>query len=591
MSEYFIFFRRWQGFREPFPFDRFDGVSDQDLGPALGSYCREQIRDQEVRQRLKGALRKAREETTSWLREDYPRDTISKLWRKDLRGRKNWPLVCRLGAYLGWWSGPRDINPSWNPRVWFWLTESRLFAEQLVSLLDSPKPANEQVGDDVVTVRFGFVEVDHIPSAELPAIRQVVGAVRLGRFPKAEVRKEDHLVLQRATQTARDLAAAWPGDLTGKTEVAEEWRQLGGSVSGLGPRADLVPSPTACNSRANKENNTTSVGLSEMTRHEYKRLWGIRKKVDPEETYVGRSPAILHIFEQIEQCNAPPQSGKPVLILGPSGVGKREIAELIHKSSPRNVKGFVAEHASTLKAADWSILQARWAGHGADSGLPNIPRNGTKGLLQEADGGTIFLDEIADVSRDIQDFLLLVLDRKPISKASGCSGQISPDVRLIFATNRDLCSLVANGVFRQDLLYRIQANTIRIPSLKDRKDDILLFVEKWCQGVKRTPGFLLALLYHDWPDEVRGLRSVIDRALANMSCQKGCLSVDLLELPTAACVSRMCEDAIQREICRFLKQLLEAKGFRKGKGLQKRIAEILNRSEASISSTMRELQD
>lgn len=252
---------------------------------------------------------------------------------------------------------------------------------------------------------------------------------------------------------------------------------------------------------------------SPLSQREYKRLASIKQEIDPTGIYTGGSVSILRVFDTIAEFNTPPVDQKPVLIYGPSGSGKSHLARLVHESSLRKKNAFRVEHSATMKGADWGIVLARWAGHGVRSGLKDVPPEGTEGLLQECAGGSVFIDEVADLSMDAQTLLLQVLDRQPVSKAAGSGPQVVPDVRLIFATNKDLSRLVKSGEFRHDLLLRIEANTITIPPLHERRDDIPLFVQKRCSGHKRSPRFLLALLLHDWPDEVRGLLAALDRAM------------------------------------------------------------------------------
>src|SRR5262249_37311164 len=149
---------------------------------------------------------------------------------------------------------------------------------------------------------------------------------------------------------------------------------------------------------------------------ERQRLIKLKNTIDKEGSYIGASSAILGVFERIAELNRLPD--KPILILGETGVGKTEFARLIHAHSDRKAGKFINEHAADNKSADFSVLKSRWAGYGRRSGLPNADPNGQNGLLQEAAGGTIFIDEFGDLSDEFQGFLRAVLDGKEIPPAA-----------------------------------------------------------------------------------------------------------------------------------------------------------------------------
>ena len=208
--------------------------------------------------------------------------------------------------------------------------------------------------------------------------------------------------------------------------------------------------------------------------NDYSRLLETKRKMDPDNKYIGSSLAILLVFERIEQLNR--SSDNPVLILGPTGTGKSEIASLIHASSARAKKPFRREQAAANKPQDMGIFLSKWAGVSEDAPLPNVSPRGAEGILHECAGGTIFIDEAADLSQDVQTFYLDVLDGEKIPPSAGSGKPITPDVRLIFATNRDLAQLVKDGGFRDDLYNRTKRFQIEIPRLNDRKVDITPFL-------------------------------------------------------------------------------------------------------------------
>ena len=184
---------------------------------------------------------------------------------------------------------------------------------------------------------------------------------------------------------------------------------------------------------------------------------------DKKGTYIGESLPILRVFEEIKRLNL--DHNAPILILGETGVGKTEIADLIHVHSGR--KGECRhESAVTGYNADAGLWRGHWIGYGKQSGLHNIEAGGHPGVLQKYKGGTIFLDECGDMTPEFQTFLLAVLDQKPMSLTSGVGDQVKPDVRMIFATNRDLTKLVEAESFRHDLYDRLRTRMITIPPLR-----------------------------------------------------------------------------------------------------------------------------
>lgn len=194
-----------------------------------------------------------------------------------------------------------------------------------------------------------------------------------------------------------------------------------------------------------------------------------RKTIDPEGIVIGSSPALLEVFEQIQHANLMEEL-PAVLLLGERGVGKTHIAELLHKSSTRAKKPFEVINAGG-GGGDINIQRGEWIGYGKGHGIQHIDKNGQAGHLMKADGGTLFVDEFASFSHDLQVNFLSVLEKKSVQKVGGET--FSPDVRCIFATNADVEKLIGDGVLRRDLLDRIPI-TCRIPPLRDRRGDILL---------------------------------------------------------------------------------------------------------------------
>jgi two-component system response regulator PilR (NtrC family) len=229
---------------------------------------------------------------------------------------------------------------------------------------------------------------------------------------------------------------------------------------------------------------------------------------------VGRSPAMAGVFELIETV-APTSS--TILITGESGTGKELVARAIHVHSPRRDRAFVALNCGALPE---TLLESELFGHtrGAFTGAVAT----RKGLIESAERGTVFLDEIAEMSPMMQVKLLRVLQERRFRRLGG-SEEIEADIRIITATNRDLPRLVAEGTFREDLFYRINVIPIQLPPLRDRPSDIPLladhFLAKYREQMGKpvtgiSPEAVRCLEAFAWPGNVRQLENVIERAVA-----------------------------------------------------------------------------
>jgi two-component system NtrC family response regulator len=317
-------------------------------------------------------------------------------------------------------------------------------------------------------------------------------------------------------------------------------------------------------------------------------LLELKKKMDPEGEYIGESLPILQVFEEIATLNK--DSDAPVLLVGPTGAGKSEIAELIHRTSGRSARPFRREQAADNMGADMNITKGRWVGYGRDSGIANIPSKGMTGVLQDCAGGTVFVDELPEAPQALQTFLFSVLDRKPIPLTAGKGPPITPDVRLIFAINLDPDKAVRAGKLKDDLLRRMSTQTIRIPPLDERKSDIFLFVHALCGDHRPEPGFLLALLRYHWPGNVGQLRDVLNLAVNKTGRGNEPLEPDHLQIPDQSLVEKvkgMSKDGIEGEVYRQLAATLQAQGLAKQKGLHRRMATLLKVSAATVSRMSR----
>jgi len=230
------------------------------------------------------------------------------------------------------------------------------------------------------------------------------------------------------------------------------------------------------------------------------------------EDIVGRSPAMIRLFEVLPQIAA---SASTVLIEGPSGTGKELFARAIHNLSPRKKKPFVAVNCAALPD---TLLESELFGHKA--GAFTDAKRDKPGRFQLAEGGTIFLDEIGDVSSAMQVRLLRVLQERVVEPLGGVK-PISVDVRVIAATNKSLNRLVKTGAFREDLYYRIRVVHLTLPSLEKRREDIPLLVDHVIAKFNRLQGkqivgvsdeVLARLMEHDYPGNVRELENIIEQA-------------------------------------------------------------------------------
>jgi two-component system response regulator PilR (NtrC family) len=229
---------------------------------------------------------------------------------------------------------------------------------------------------------------------------------------------------------------------------------------------------------------------------------------------VGSSGPMLALYQLVETI-APTTT--TVLITGESGTGKELVARAIHARSTRRDRPFVALNCGALPE---TLLDSELFGHmrGAFTGADT----NKKGLIEVADKGTIFLDEIGEMSPMVQVKLLRFLQDRKFRRLGG-TDEVDADIRVIAATNRDLVKMVADGTFREDLFYRINVIPVRLPPLRERPDDVPLlaehFVAKYAAQMKKeitslSPGALTCLRRYPWPGNVRELENAIERAVA-----------------------------------------------------------------------------
>jgi DNA-binding NtrC family response regulator len=249
-------------------------------------------------------------------------------------------------------------------------------------------------------------------------------------------------------------------------------------------------------------------------RREVKVLLAERSQPYCLERIVGESPAMQRIKDLLRKVAGSPSS--TVLIVGESGTGKDLVAKAIHYNSDRHARPFMNITCSALPE---TLLESELFGH--ERGAFTDARQQKRGLLEVADGGTVFLDEFTETTSATQAKLLRFLEEKSFKRVGG-TADIRVDVRVVAASNRDLEEAVARGRLRRDLYYRLSVLPVRLPPLRERRQDIALlaqyFVESYNQEFRKhvrglTPEATARLTAHDWPGNVRELRNAIERAM------------------------------------------------------------------------------
>jgi DNA-binding NtrC family response regulator len=226
---------------------------------------------------------------------------------------------------------------------------------------------------------------------------------------------------------------------------------------------------------------------------------------------VGVAPAMRRVFGLLARV-APTTS--TVLLLGETGTGKEAFAQALHRASPRAAAPFVVVDCGAIAP---QLIESELFGHvkGAFTGATSD----RKGAFQAADGGTLFLDEIGELPLELQPRLLRALEAGTVKRLGDTSSR-QVDVRVVAATHRDLHAEVKQGRFRQDLLFRLDVVTVRIPPLRERREDLPLLVKHFVAQLGRpdfalSPPALARLQAWSWPGNVRELRNVLERALVS----------------------------------------------------------------------------
>ena len=299
--------------------------------------------------------------------------------------------------------------------------------------------------------------------------------------------------------------------------------------------------------------------------------------VRPQEI-VGQSAPMVRVFEAIQTVGP---TDATVLITGESGTGKELCARAIHAASPRHYNPLVVIHCGALTE---TLLESELFGH--EKGAFTGAQYRKKGSFEVADGGSVFLDEIGDISLKTQTDLLRVLQEREITRV-GSTHPIHVDFRCIAATNKDINKLVEEGSFRPDLFYRLNVFQIQLPSLRERKGDIPVLVEHFIRKfsasmnkkITRVAPAAMALLDHyQWPGNVRELENAIERAMV-VAQEPQIREEDFaLRLPVAEHVSRTLEDMEREHILAVLQEC---------KGNQTLAAEVLDIDRVTLHNKLK----
>jgi DNA-binding NtrC family response regulator len=280
------------------------------------------------------------------------------------------------------------------------------------------------------------------------------------------------------------------GDALRRLRLPDQALRHGRAFDGAGPRRASHLTDTA--TRQLRERLRLSQGLGAM---------------------IGRSVEMEKLYRILSKVA---QSSHPVLVLGESGTGKELVARTIHAYGPNSQKPFLPVDCGSLVP---TLIESELFGYvkGAFTGA----NRSKDGLLVSAEGGTVFLDEIGELSLDLQAKLLRALQEKEV-RPVGATHRVPIKARIVAATNRDLAAMVEKGTFRKDLFYRLNVVNLRLPSLRDRREDIPLLAAHFLDRISREHGTkftlsdeaLRTMMRHDWPGNVRELENSVERACA-----------------------------------------------------------------------------
>jgi DNA-binding NtrC family response regulator len=316
----------------------------------------------------------------------------------------------------------------------------------------------------------------------------------------------------------------------------------------------------------------------------------------PFQDIVGQSELMEKVFQLIEKIA---DSDSTVIVYGESGTGKELLARAIHCLSHRSNKPLVPVNCGAIPE---ELLESELFGH--EKGAFTGAHKARIGRFEVADGGTIFLDEIGDMSPNLQVKILRVLQQREFEKV-GSVYPIKVDIRVIAATHRDLEKAVAEGKFREDLFYRLNVIPVVLPPLRERKSDIPLLISYFIDQFNKTKGkeiseisseALECFMKHNWPGNIRELQNMIERLVILKDSgviEAGDLPDRLLNGPRQNLLSSVC---LQEEgacfstmVTDFEKQLIH-QALRKTSGVKNKAAKLLNMNRTTLVEKMKKLQ-
>jgi two-component system response regulator AtoC len=316
-----------------------------------------------------------------------------------------------------------------------------------------------------------------------------------------------------------------------------------------------------------------------------------RKSEGPGVVSLGSSPAMREVGRMIDRIALGTIS---VLVVGETGVGKELVAEAIHRRSPRASKPLVRLNCAAVTG---SLLESEWFGY--ERGAFTGATQSKPGLLETADGGTVLLDEVGELSLDLQAKLLRVLEDRAILRVGGLRPR-RIDVRFVAATNRDLEAESRAGAFRQDLYFRLNGVTIPVPPLRDRPEEIASLARLFVADVSRACGrpeppsidaeVQAWLEAYPWPGNVREVRNVLERAvllaagaptISTAELPTGLKPGGRVEAPAGAPLPRQRKESLRESVAEVeKKRVLDA--LAEAGGNQKRAAELLGISRGTL---------
>ncbi|NKB68488.1 MAG: response regulator [Candidatus Latescibacteria bacterium] len=279
-----------------------------------------------------------------------------------------------------------------------------------------------------------------------------------------------------------------------------------------------------------------------------------------------------------------------VLIRGESGTGKELVARAVHTASPRNPQAFVAVNCAALNQ---NLIESELFGH--EKGAFTAADRQRQGRFEQADGGTLFIDEVAEIPLEVQVKLLRVLQERTIERVGG-NQVLEVDVRLISATNQDLEAMIAAGTFREDLFYRLNVVVVQLPPLRQRRRDIPVLVDYFLRRYNEENGKAIdavskeamdLLMRYDYPGNVRELQNIIERAVV-MGRGAVVTRADLTaQVQAAPAAPDPDQSGTLPEQVETMERTAIAQALQQADGVQSRAAEILGLSERNLRYKLR----